>query len=147
MSSQASLESQVSQSCRDAIECLQDEREEAELVAVEGDWAYVSIGEVHPSKVNDVFDEDRAHAVIRIPTDFPAGTRPYGIVTIPYVTKNGGQDVDSEHRSHQKARAVEQAMNVNNTGMWSYQWENISRTDPEDLKKAPEIVRSRFEKE
>ena len=38
-------------------------------------------------------------------------------------------------------------MGVDDTGMWSYQWEDISWDDPEDLKKALEVVRSRFEKE
>jgi len=141
------LRAELTEQCRDAIDALQEVRPEAELIAVRGDWAWVSIGNVRPAHVNDVFDEEKAHAVIRIPTDFPTGRRPYGIITIPYVTKHGGQTVDSEHRNHQKAEAVEDALNVDDTGMWSYQWQDISWMDPEDLTKALEIVRSRFEKE
>jgi hypothetical protein len=147
MSESKPLMRKVSESCRTAIQELQDERPEAELIAVHGDWAYVSIGEVHPAHVNDVFDQDRAHAVIRIPTTFPTGANPYGIVTIPYVTKHDGQETDSEHRNHNHADPVAEALGVGDTGFWSYRWQNISWTDPEDLRKAPEIVRSRFEKE
>ncbi|MDH5021684.1 hypothetical protein [Halobacterium rubrum] len=141
------LRAELTEQCRDAIDALQEVRPEAELIAVRGDWAWVSIGNVRPAHVNDVFDEEKAHAVIRIPTDFPTGRRPYGIITIPYVTKHGGQTVDSEHRNHQKAEAVEDALGVDDTGMWSYQWQDISWMEPEDLTKALEIVRSRFEKE
>jgi hypothetical protein len=147
MSEGNSLLREVSESCRTAIQELQDERPEAELVAVHGDWAYISIGEVQPAHVNDVFDQDRAHAVIRIPTTFPTGANPYGIVTIPYVTKHDGQETDSEHRGHNHADPVAEALDVDDTGFWSYRWQNISWTDPEDLRKSPEIVRSRFEKE
>ena len=147
MSGIASLEAELSEDCQEAIECLQDERPEAKLVAVRGDWAWVSIGEVYPAHVNDVFDDERAHAIIRIPTDFPNGVRPYGIVTVPYVTKHNGQAVHQEMRNDRKAEPVEAAMDVEDTGMWSYQWDGLSWKDPEDLKKAPEVVRSRFEKE
>ena len=147
MSKAASLDSKLTDKCQMAIKELQDERAEAELIAVHGDWAYVSIGEVRPAHINDVFDNERAHAIIRIPTDFPTGARPYGIVTIPYVTKHNGQDANSEHHRHAHSSPVEEAMKVEDTGFWSYRWENISCKDPEDLRKAPEIVRSRFEKE
>jgi hypothetical protein len=147
MSEAASIEVELTEGCREAINYLRDDLPEAELIAVHGDWAYVSIGEVRPAHVNDVFDNERAHAAIRIPTDFPSGERPYGIVTIPYVTKHDGKDANSEHRGHNHAAPVERAMNVDDTGFWSYRWQNISCTDPEDLRKAPEIVRSRFEKE
>lgn len=147
MSEVTPLEPELTRKCLKAIEQLQGKRTEAELVAVHGDWAYISIGEVQPAHVNDVFDNERTHAIIRIPTDFPSGTRPYGIVTIPYVTKHDGQDVDREHHGHAHSAPVEKAMNVENTGFWSYKWDNISCEDPEDLRKAPEIVRSRFEKE
>ncbi|MDL0126621.1 hypothetical protein [Halobacterium salinarum] len=144
----AGLRAELTESCRQAIDALQDEvRPEAELIAVRGDWAWVSIGNVHPAHVNDVFDEEKAHAVIRIPTNFPHGTRPYGIITIPYVTKHDGQDVHQEMRNDQKAEPVEDALGVDDTGMWSYQWRDISWDDPEDLTKALEVVRSRFEKE
>lgn len=141
------LRRHLSEQCREALEELQDVRPEAELIAVRGDWAWVSIGTVYPAHVNDVFDQEEAHAIIRIPTDFPTGRRPYGIVTIPYVTKHDGQDVNKEMRNHQKAQPVEEAMGVEDTGMWSYKWKDISWNDPADLQKAVEIVRSRFEKE
>lgn len=141
------LRRDLSEKGREALSELQEVRPEAELIAVKGDWAWVSIGTVHPAHVNDVFDQEKAHAVIRIPTNFPNGRRPYGIVTIPYVTKHGGKDVNQEMRDHQKAKPVEKAMGVNDTGMWSYRWQDISWNEPADLRKAPEVVRSRFEKE
>jgi hypothetical protein len=141
------LRTELSEDCRDALKELQKVRPVAELIAVRGDWAWVSIGIVRPAHVNDVFDHEEAHAVIRIPTNFPNGTRPYGIITIPYVTKHDGQDVHQEMRNDRKAEPVETAMDVDNTGMWSYQWDDISWDDPEDLTKALEVVRSRFEKE
>ncbi|WP_424016277.1 hypothetical protein ACOZ4N_01230 (plasmid) [Halorientalis pallida] len=147
MDQEENLRHHLSDRCRGALTELQEERPESELVAVKGDWAWVSIGTVYPAHVNDVFDQEKAHAVIRIPTDFPTGRRPYGIVTIPYVTKHDGQDVHKEMRDHQKAQPVEDAMDVDETGMWSYQWENISWDEPADLRWAPEVVRSRFEKE
>lgn len=147
MSEVASLEAELSEDCRTAIEELQEVRPEAELIATEGDWAWVSIGEIYPAHVNDVFDQKTAHAVIRIPTDFPNGRRPYGIVTYPYVTKHDGQDANKEHRNHAKGRPAKKALGVDEVGLWSYQWQDISWNDPEDLRKAPEIVRSRFEKE
>jgi len=147
MSEATSLNAKLTEDCQEAIDHLRAERPEAQLVAVHGDWAYVSIGEVRPAHVNGVFDNKRAHAIIRIPTDFPNGARPYGIVTIPYVTKHNGQNVNSEHRGHDHAAPVERAMNVEDTGFWSYRWQNISCNDSQDLRKAPEIVRSRFEKE
>lgn len=147
MSEGEPLESELSENCREAVSELQEERPEAEVIAVKGDWAWVSIGNVRPAHINDVFDQETAHAVIRIPTDFPNGRRPYGIVTYPYVTKHGGQDADSEHRDHQKGRPAREALGVDEVGLWSYRWQNISWNDPKDLRKAPEIVRSRFEKE
>lgn len=144
----AGLRAELTESCRNAVEVLQEEvRPEAKVIAVRGDWAWVSIGTVRPAHVNGVFDQEEVHAVIRIPTNFPHGARPYGIVTIPYVTKHDGQDVHQEMRNDRKAEPVEEAMGVDDTGMWSYQWEDISWDDPEDLKKALEVVRSRFEKE
>lgn len=147
MSEETSLKSELTEDCQTAIEELQEVRPEAEFIAVEGDWAWVSIGDVHPAHVNDVFDQETALAVIRIPTDFPNGRRPYGIVTYPYVTKHNGQDTDSEHRDHKKGKPAREALGVEEVGLWSYQWKNISWDDPEDLRKAPEVVRSRFEKE
>lgn len=137
----------LSEQCCEALKELQKVRPEAELIAVKGDWAWVSIGTVFPKHVNDVFDHEKAHAIIRIPTDFPTGRRPYGIVTIPYVTKHNGQEVHQEMRDDRKAAPVEDAMDVDETGIWSYKWDGISWEEPADLQKAPEIVRSRFEKE
>ncbi|QRV16322.1 hypothetical protein JMJ58_05365 [Haloterrigena salifodinae] len=147
MSEGETLESELSENCREAVSELQEERPEAEVIAVKGDWAWVSIGDVRPAHINGVFDQETAHAVIRIPTDFPNGRRPYGIVTYPYVTKHDGQDADSEHRDHKKGRPAREALGVDEVGLWSYRWQNISWNDPKDLRKAPEIVRSRFEKE
>lgn len=141
------LERHLTEDCRDALSALEEVRPQSELIAVEGDWAYISIGTVHPAHVNPVFDQDEAHAVIRIPTSFPTGADPYGIVTYPYVTKHDGEDVHREHRNHDNGEPAREAFDVDEVGFWSYRWQNISATDPVDLQKALEIVRSRFEKE
>jgi hypothetical protein len=145
--SNADLRHHLTEKCRKALSELQEVRPEAELIAIKGDWAWVSIGTVYPAHINDVFDQEEAHATIRIPTDFPTGRRPYGIVTYPYITKHGSQNTDSEHRNHEKGRPARDALGVDEVGFWSYRWENISWSEPADLRKAPEIVRSRFEKE
>ncbi|GAA0275327.1 hypothetical protein [Halobacterium noricense] len=144
---QENLRRHLTDRCRTAIDELRDERPEAELIAVHGDWAWVSIGTVNPSLVNDVFDQEEVLAILRIPTDFPNGRRPYGIVTYPYVTKHDGQEVDSVHRNHQKGRPARDALDVDEVALWSYQWEGFTWNEPADLRKAPEVVRSRFEKE
>jgi len=143
----ADLRNHLSERCRDALSELQNERPEAELIAVEGDWAWVSIGTVNPAHVNDVFDQEEVLAILRIPTNFPNGRRPYGIVTYPYVTKHDGQEVDSVHRDHAKGRPAREALGVDEVTLWSYRWEGFSWTEPADLRKAPEVVCSRFEKE
>lgn len=137
----------LDQSCRDALGYLQERRPEAQVIASQGDWAYISLGTIHVRRVNDVFKQEKAHAVIRVPTDFPSATDPYGFVTIPYLTRTDDEDVHREHKNHNNSQPVEQALGVNDTGFWSYKWKGISASDEEDLAKAVDIVRSRLRKE
>lgn len=139
-------EDKLTPSCRQALDHLRDRRSQTQVVVVDGDWAFVSIGKISVNSVNDVVDQERAHVFIRIPTDFPSDTRPYGLVTIPYLTRDGGKEIHREHRNHQHAKPLEDALNASDIGFWSYQWQNISSSDPEDLANAVEIVRSRFQK-
>lgn len=137
----------LSSSCQESVQHLRNRRPQATVVAVEGDWAYVSVGYLDVGRIVDVFKEDRALGIIRIPKDFPGGTRPYGIVTVPFLERKDGRQARKQHRSHKNAQPVEDALGVDDTGFWSWRWEDVSHDDPKDLVKAPDLIRERFRRE
>lgn len=134
-------------SCQEAVEHLRDRCPEAAVVAVHGDWAYVSVGHMDVGRITGVFEQERALAIVRIPKNFPAGERPYGIVTVPHLDRVDGTDVCGQHRSHDNAKAVMGALDVDDVGFWSWRWEGLSHSQPSDLKKAPDLVRRRLRME
>ena len=146
MSRGRTLENELSPSCQRALDHLNERRPEAELVAVEGDWAYVSVGHIDVSAVTNVFEEDETLGIIRIPTDFPCNTAPYGLITVPYLNRLDGQTVGKQDRNHQKAEAV-QGLFDDEVGFWSWRWNNVSSNAEADLRKAPDMFRERLRME
>lgn len=134
-------------SCQEAVRTLQERRPEATVVAVQDNWAYVSVGHIDVGRVVDVFEQDEALGIVRIPKDFPSTERPYGIVTVPYLERTDGQQPRKQHRSHDHARPVEDALGVDDTGFWSWRWDGVSYDDPADLVKAPDLIRERLRME
>lgn len=142
-----SLESELSPSCQRALEFLQERRPESDVIAVYGDWAYISIGEIEVATITDVFQQEFAKGIIRIPTDFPCNTDPYGLITVPYLERADNQSMSKQERGHQKARPVEEALDTEDIGFWSWQWNEISSSKESDLKKAPDMFRERLQME
>lgn len=142
-----SLEDELSPSCQQAMEALRERRPESEIVAVYGDWAYVSIGEIDVAAVTDVFERATAEGIIRLPTDFPSETAPYGLITVPYLERSDGQDIEKQQRGHNHARPVEEALDTEDLGFWSWQWNELSSSNEGDLKKAPDMFRERLQME
>lgn len=137
----------LSDSCRQALQELQDLRPEADVITVRGDWAYISIGVIALDRVSPTFKQDSALGVVRIPTNFPTGTRPYGIVTVPYLERSDGNSISKQHRAHQKAEPVQEALGEDNVGFWSWRWEDVSHDQPSSLRKAPDVIRERLRME
>lgn len=137
----------LASSCQEAVRHLRERRPEAAVVAVEGDWAFVSVGHIEVGRIVDLYEQDRALGIVRIPKVFPGGERPYGIVTVPYLERTDDKDIPSQHRSHDNARPVEEALGVEDTGFWSWKWEGIQRNAPEHLRKAPDLIRRRLRME
>lgn len=137
----------LSSSCQEAVRCLQERRPEADVVAVHGDWAFVSVGHIDVARIVDVFVQDRVLGLVRIPNDFPSGERPYGIITIPYLERTDGRRPRKQFRSHQNAKPVEKALGVEDSGFWSWRWKEVSRDEPSDLVKAPDLIRERLRRE
>lgn len=134
-------------SCQEAVRQLRERRPEAEVVAVHANWAYVSVGHIEVGRIVDVFEQDEALGIVRIPKNFPGTERPYGIVTVPYLERSDGREARKQHRSHNHARPVEEALGVEDTGFWSWRWDGVSHDDPGDLKKAPDLIRERLRRE
>ena len=133
--------------CQDAVDYLQERRPEAKVVAVHGDWAYISVGYIEVGRITDVFEEDEALGIVRIPTNFPKGTRPYGIITVPYLERSDGQKIKKQERSDQKAKPVKDALDVDDLGFWSWKWSDVSHEEASDLQKAPDLIRERLRME
>ena len=144
MSQGIPLEGELSPSCKRALEHLRERRPQAEVVAVRGDWAYVSVGYIDVGAVTDVFASERALGIVRIPTDFPCGARPYGLITVPYLEHSDGQSISKQDRGHKKAEPVERALGTENIGFWSWRWNDVSSNDESDLRKAPDMLRERL---
>lgn len=140
----SNLTTRLSDSCQQALQELQVLRPEAEVIAVRGDWAYVSIGTIALDQISPVFKQDSALGIVRIPTNFPTGTHPYGIVTVPYLERSDGSEMSKQHRSHKKAEPVQEALGENNVGFWSWRWEDVSHNQPRCLRKAPDVIRERL---
>lgn len=134
-------------SCQEAVDELQDRCPDATVVAVRGDWAFVSAGSIDVSRIAPIFKREKALGIVRIPKDFPSGDRPYGIVTVPYLERTDGQEPRGQHRSHEKSKPVMEALRVDDVGFWSWRWEGISHSEPSDLRKAPDLIRRRLRME
>lgn len=146
MSQQSALVAELSPSCRDALNHLQERRPRAEVVAVEGDWAYVSVGYIDVSAVSSVFDQEDALGIVRIPTDFPCNTAPYGLITVPALERSDGQHIGKQDLNHQKANAVAGLFDEP-VGFWSWRWNEVSSNEESDLRKAPDMLRERLQME
>lgn len=148
MTQGTTLEDELSDSCQRALEYLRDKRPEAKVVAVQGnDWAYVSVGQIAVATVTDVFEQEEAVGIVRIPTDFPNGRRPYGLITIPYLERSDGQAIPKQDRHEHRLEPVEEALDPDSLGFWSWKWRDLSSSDEADLQKAPEMFRERLRKE
>lgn len=147
MSQGAALEDELSSSCRQALEHLRERRPEADVIAVHGDWAYISVGEIDIAAATDVFERETAEGIVRVPTNFPCNTAPYGLITVPYLERSDGQSISKQERSHAKAEAVEEALGTDDIGFWSWRWNQISSSNPSDLKVAPDMFRERLRME
>lgn len=137
----------LASSCQEAVRHLRERCPEAAVVAVEGDWAFVSVGHIEVGRIVDLYEQDRALGIVRIQKLFPDGERPYGIVTVPYLERTDGKDIPRQRRSHENARPVEEALGIDDSGFWSWKWEGIKRDAPEHLKKAPDLIRKRLRME
>jgi hypothetical protein len=133
--------------CQTAVDELEDRRPQTEVVAVHGDWAYVSVGYVAVGRITEVLDPEEALGIIRIPTDFPNGARPYGLITVPALERTDNQAIRKQSQGDQKAEPVEQALDVDDVGFWSWKWDDVSYDDPSDLRKAPDLFRERLRME
>lgn len=143
----SNLSKRLSDSCQQALRELRTVRPEADVIAVRGDWAYISVGVIVLDQVSPVFKQDSALGVVRIPTNFPTGTRPYGIVTVPYLERSDGKAISKQHQSHQKAKPVQEALGEDDVGFWSWRWEDVSHDQPRSLRKAPDVIRERLRME
>lgn len=133
-------------SCQEAVRHLRERRPEAAVVAVHGDWAFVSVGHIDVGRIAGVFKQDSALGIVRIPKNFPSGERPYGIITVPYLERADGKKPRKEARSHQNSKPVEKALGKD-VGFWSWRWDGVSHSDPSDLAKAPDLIRERLRME
>lgn len=147
MSEEADLTKQLSSSCREALEHLRERRPKAQTVAIHGDWAFISVGYIGVASVTAAFEQEEALGLVRIPTYFPCNTRPYGIITVPFLERSDRQAVRKQERNHNHARPVEQALGVDDTGFWSWRWDDVSSNDESDLRKAPDMIRERLQME
>lgn len=146
MIQETALEDELSPSCRRALDSLRERRPQAEVVAVEGDWAYVSVGHIDVSGVTQVFEQEETLGIVRIPIDFPCNTAPYGLITVPALKRSNGQAIGKQDRNHQKARAMADLFEEP-VGFWSWRWNQVSSDDESDLRKAPDMLRERLQME
>lgn len=137
----------LTDSCREALGELREVCQGAKVVAVHGDWAFISLGHFDLRQINDIYKQDQVLGVIRIPKDFPQGPDPYGIITVPYLERSDGQQISKQDKGHQKASAVSEAFDTDDIGFWSWKWDGVSRDSPGALRKAPAMVRKRLSME
>jgi hypothetical protein len=136
----------LSEECERALDALQEKRPAAKLVATQGgDWAYVSIGRVRVTELAPEFtkpdDGDNAVGIVRIPTNFPNGN-PYGVVIVPPLEHADDDGFPDQDVNHQNAQPVLDALDdVEDVGWVSCRWRHVTIEEPEDLRKAPEVVR------
>ena len=116
------------------------EVDEAHVVVLDGNFALIDIGIVG---LPDLYEELEAGLYVRAPLSFPHAV-PYGFVTIPYLNRKDRQPVERQHRNHQHARKLQQTLGVSNTGFWSWSWDRMPKSRPEDLVAIVEWARKRL---
>lgn len=115
------------------------EVEDAEVVAVENNFAYIAIGRV---SLPDIYRQGEAEVYVRVPLTFPKA-KPYGVVTDPYLHRKDGGAIERYHRNHANTRPVQQALGLAESGFFSWDWKGMPLRRPEDMAAAVEWARKR----
>jgi hypothetical protein len=104
---------------------------DAAVVAVQDNFAIIGIGELSNEDLTR-YTQDSARLFVRAPLTFP-NAPPYGLITVPFLTRKDGVAIERQHLNHPNAAPVAAYLGATELGFWSWDWSNMPLRRPEDL--------------
>ncbi|HEY4180217.1 MAG TPA: hypothetical protein VGM90_25415 [Kofleriaceae bacterium] len=110
------------------------------VIAIAENFAYIDLGE---EALGGHYKEGCARVVARVALTFPDAD-PYGLVVMPVLHRSDDKPVDRQHPGHPHATPAATALGVTDFAFWSWNWERMPRSKPEDMASVAEWARKRF---
>jgi hypothetical protein len=134
-------ETQLSQDFRTGLEALRAATGlPCAVLAIADNFVHIDLGE---ELLGPHYKETSARLIARIAVTFPAA-EPYGLVIIPVLHRTDDKPVDRQHPGHANAQPSATALGVTDFAFWSWNWERMPRTKPEDMVAVAEWARKRL---